>query len=163
MSEPQSSEQNEGNSPMAIMDIAAALFMAALYVCVLLQVVDRYFAHLSVVWSEELARFLLLAVACVGFLQAYKSGSHFKMNILSIMLGRGAAVWLRGSVKVATAAFMVLFGISGLQFCRAVADTVGATLGVSLAVPTLILPICSFGAAFILLRGVFSVGPDGVE
>jgi len=125
--------------------------MAAMLFCVLLQVFDRYLLTLGAVWSEELDRLLLLAVGAVGMVQAFKSGTHFRMSLLQHALPAAGARLQRRLVTVLTVLFLLLFAVSGLDYCRTLAATVSPSLGLSLAAPSLILPAAALTAAWGLL------------
>jgi TRAP-type C4-dicarboxylate transport system permease small subunit len=72
--------------------LAVALF-AAMFACVLGQVVFRYFLGSPLVWSDELARYLFVWCSFLGWIVAARRRSHLGIAMVGERLGaRGAAV-----------------------------------------------------------------------
>lgn len=64
--------------------ITAALI--AISVILIMQVIMRYFLRDPFVWSEELARYLLVWTAMLGVSLAVREGRHIKVDLLPTML-----------------------------------------------------------------------------
>lgn len=72
--------------------LVAAIF-AAMYLCVMLQIVARYTIDFPVAWTEELARFLLTAITFVGAAILWIRHGHIATDFLiSGMPDRGIAL-----------------------------------------------------------------------
>ncbi|WEX12068.1 TRAP transporter small permease subunit [Chelativorans sp. AA-79] len=61
--------------------LVAAIF-AAMYLCVMLQIVARYAIDFPVAWTEELARFLLTAITFVGATILWIRHGHIATDFL---------------------------------------------------------------------------------
>jgi TRAP-type C4-dicarboxylate transport system permease small subunit len=62
---------------------AAALMLLAIVLIVLSNVFFRYFLHIGLGWTEEAARFLLIAMTFVAAAAAVKEWGHFQLLILT--------------------------------------------------------------------------------
>jgi TRAP-type C4-dicarboxylate transport system permease small subunit len=61
----------------------AALMLLAIVLIVLTNVFFRYFLHIGLGWTEEAARFLLIAMTFVAAAVAVKEWGHFQLLIVS--------------------------------------------------------------------------------
>ena len=63
-------------------DVPALLLFVLLAAVVLLQFVSRYILNDSVAWTEEVARYLLIAVAYAGSITALRKGEHIFLEVV---------------------------------------------------------------------------------
>src|SRR5258708_18859271 len=90
--------------------IAFAIFWA-LGIIVFLQVFSRYVLNSSFAWTEEIARYLLIAVTFVGGGIAVRKNSHIHVEILYVLLPK-----LGGRI-LATVVDVLRIGFLGLLLC----------------------------------------------
>lgn len=95
----------------AILFASAAATMAALLGVVVAGVVSRAFGD-PVIWSDELARYLMVWLACLGLMLASRRRSHIRIAVLIDRLPRNAARFLEVAIQAAVAGFG--FAIAGL-------------------------------------------------
>lgn len=91
--------------------------ISMLTVCVSVQVFVRYVLQKPLfLWSEELARFILIWTVFLGIGVGVKNDGHFAMDVLPPLLGRrwGAAVRLFSDLCMG--AILVLLILAGLRF-----------------------------------------------
>ena len=95
----------------------AALMLLAIVLIVLLNVFLRYFLHIGLGWTEEAARFLLIAITFVAAAAAVKEWGHFRLLI--------ATKWMspRGLVAVQIFAILVVLAVSAILFRYGIAIT----------------------------------------
>ena len=92
-------------------------FLIVITVAVSVQVFVRYVLQKPLfLWSEELARYLLLWMVFLGIGVGVKNDAHFAMDVLPPLLGRrwGAAVRLFNDLCMM--AILVLLTLAGLRF-----------------------------------------------
>lgn len=70
--------------------LTAALLLA-MVVIVFWNVVSRYFLGISIAWSEEISRFMLIWVVFLGTVLAYIKDEHLSLDILIKVLPKKAA------------------------------------------------------------------------
>jgi len=78
----------------------AALMLLAIVLIVLSNVFFRYFLHVGLGWTEEAARFLLIAMTFVAAAVAVKEWGHFRLLLI--------AKWIPQSLQRALQLFSVL-------------------------------------------------------
>lgn len=92
-------------------------FITVLTVAVSVQVFVRYVLQRPLfLWSEELARFVLIWMVFLGIGVGVKNDAHFAMDILPPLLGRrwGAALRLFNDLCMGT--ILILLTLAGLRF-----------------------------------------------
>jgi TRAP-type C4-dicarboxylate transport system permease small subunit len=97
--------------------LAFALFWV-LAATVFTQFFSRYVLNDSIAWTEEIARYLLMATAFIGAALAARKGTHIALEIVPNMLPRGLRRWFRLALGIAT---IVFFAISA-WLCAEIAD-----------------------------------------
>ncbi len=97
-----------------LIDSLAIATFVGMFLCVFVQVVLRYGFDRPLVWSDELARYLFVWCAFLGWIIAARRRSHLTVGVLAERSGpRGKAVFaLIGAVcSVAFAAILFWFGL----------------------------------------------------
>jgi TRAP-type C4-dicarboxylate transport system permease small subunit len=88
-----------------IEDWAAFTLFWALAGVVFLQFFSRYVLNDSTAWTEEIARYLLMAVGFVGSALAARRGSHIAIEILANALPASLRRWWLAAVGLVSVAF----------------------------------------------------------
>jgi TRAP-type C4-dicarboxylate transport system permease small subunit len=138
-------QPEEARQPGLLAKIAASAVMSGIVICVTLQVVSRYVAHIQVSWTEELSRLLLLWVATVGAVLAVSTRSHFRFDLLAARLPPHARRALELAIMAITAAFLVAFLWSGILYTFDMADARSQLLGISYGIPYAAVPVAAAG------------------
>jgi len=92
-------------------------FISVITVCVSVQVFVRYVLQKPLfLWTEELARFVLIWMVFLGIGVGVKNDAHFAMDVLPPLLGRrwGAVVRLFNDLCMGT--ILILLILAGLRF-----------------------------------------------
>ena len=134
-------------------DVLLALMLAAMTITVFYQVFGRYVIGRAPTWSEELARFLLLAVTMLGTVSALRSGSHISVTVLFDSASprtRHLLFWAR---DIALAAVLILLTWQGIAFAELNAPQASTAFEISMAWPYSLLPLA---AALMLLQLVLA-------
>jgi TRAP-type C4-dicarboxylate transport system permease small subunit len=76
-----------------------------LFGVVFLQFYTRYILNDSLGWTEEIARYLLIAVTFIGSVTAMRKGSHIAVEALLVFLPKRAKHWVLVAVDGLVAAF----------------------------------------------------------
>jgi TRAP-type transport system small permease protein len=107
-------------------DVLAITLFVAMFGCVLGQVVFRYFLGSPLVWSDELARYLFVWCAFLGWIVAARRRSHLGIAIVGERLGpRGAAALrLVGALAAVTFAGVLVYYGTRIALRNVDVDTV---------------------------------------
>jgi TRAP-type transport system small permease protein len=114
-------EEAEAPEPpvdMAAEDWISFLLFWGLAGIVFLQFFSRYILNDSIAWTEEIARYVLMALTFTGSAMAARRGTHIAVEFLPDMLPRGARRW----VHLGTAAIAVAFYAISAWLCWQVAE-----------------------------------------
>ncbi len=99
------------------------------------QVLFRYIFHLSLAWSEELARYLFLWLAALASAYAFKTRSHFALRFLVDRLGKNIQNLISSLVVFIVSGFLVIFIWKSLEFTISMSKRVAPSTQMSMAVP----------------------------
>lgn len=95
MSESLHDEPSSGSRGSRVEEALAAGIMAALCVITLLNVLTRYFSHVSFAFTEEISVFLVVLMTFVGTATAFSRGLHLAMLALVERLPWRVQRWQR--------------------------------------------------------------------
>jgi TRAP-type C4-dicarboxylate transport system permease small subunit len=144
-------------------EILASLSLAVMVVLISMQVFFRYVLDNSLVWSEELSRYLLIWAVYIGCSFAAKEDRHLEVTFIRTLLGpRGNRVIISFSylVTIIFCGFCVIWGIEMLEFLGRTGQRT-QTLGVSVYWVYLSLPVGMALMGFRMLQRLWIVGVKG--
>ncbi|HVE50138.1 MAG TPA: TRAP transporter small permease [Casimicrobiaceae bacterium] len=115
---------DEGSSPLergfvAVNRIAIVALMAAMATLVFANVVSRYLLNYSLVWVEEVTRYMMVWVGFLGSGLVLRCGAHIAVETFQDLLPTRAARALRGfivALLAVTFAALVWLGIRYVAF-----------------------------------------------
>ncbi|MFI5338350.1 MAG: TRAP transporter small permease [Candidatus Methylomirabilales bacterium] len=92
-------------------------FISVITVCVSVQVFVRYVLQKPLfLWTEELARFILIWMVFLGIGVGVKNDAHFAMDVLPPLLGRRRGALVRLFNDLCMGLILVLLVLAGLRF-----------------------------------------------
>jgi len=144
--------------------------LAAMVAIVFANVCMRYLLGTSVIWSEEVARHLMIWLTFIGSGPALRSGAQIGIDTLQDALPPRAARALRWVLALAMLALFVALAWYGVDYALRTRFQTSAALGVSMMYVYLGMPVgCALLAVHLLLvlrryvRGREFVNDDGVS
>ena len=126
-----------------LIDAAAIAAFSGIFLCVIAQVVLRYIFNNPLTWSEELARYLFIWCAFLGWLVASRRHSHLAMKFVVDRLPGSVQTVIGVLIQAATLWFAWLLGSRGLQLVRNNWDVENVAVPFNLGVVYLIEPIAA--------------------
>lgn len=117
------------------LETIASLILIALVGIIFAQVIARYFLEISLSWSEELARFLLMWLAALGAAYGFKERSHFALSFAVMRLPRAIRREASVVVYVIVALFLGVFTWSAARFAIGGVDHYSPAMGMPMAIP----------------------------
>ena len=126
-----------------VLGTVSSALMAALILVVLYSVFSRYILNASIAWAEELSRFLLIGVVCMGAVTAYFRNEHLGLDILVKMLPEAAHKYvdiIRNLLLLLITAFMAW---GGFRMMMESMDSLSPALRVRVGYIYTILPLFS--------------------
>ena len=117
------------------LELVLSLVLVAIVGVTFIQVLFRYIFHLSLAWSEELARYMFLWLAALASAYAFKTKSHIALTFLVDRLGGRIRGWVDTVVIFIVSGFLILFVWKSLEFSISMARQIAPSTKISMAVP----------------------------
>lgn len=128
-------------------DALAIAAFAAMFACVLGQVVFRYFLGSPLVWSDELARYLFVWCSFLGWIVAARRRSHLGIAVVGERLGPRGAAALRLVGALAAVAFAGVLVFYGLRIAARNLDVDTVALFFTIGAVYAIVPLAGIAVA----------------
>ncbi len=133
------------------------LFLVATVVVTFSQVITRYFLHVSLSWSEEVARFLFVWIATLGAAYGFKTKSHFAIVFLVNRFSRRLQRLVGTLVVFIASIFLIVFVLESLYLILTVTiDQRAPVTQMSMAVPHSAAPVGGTLMLYYLIRNWWS-------
>ena len=126
-----------------IVDLVAIGAFTGMFLCVLGQVVFRYFLGDPLVWSDELARYLFVWASFLGWVIAARRRSHLSIDMVGTRLAPAGRAVLRLVGAVAGIAFAALLVFYGWRITARNLDVDTTTLFFSIGVVYAMVPVAA--------------------
>jgi len=135
-----------------------ATLLALITVGVFIQVVLRYVFATSFLWGEEMSLFAFIWCVFLGSAICSRRRTHFAFDLFDEMLkGRAAAVQ-RLVVDAAVLSVTILLVMAGWEFSKLSVQRLSPALGITLFVPTIVIPV---SGVLMVLATLVDIARDG--
>lgn len=136
-------------------------FLLFMTVVLATQVILRYFFQMGIIWSDELARFLMIALVYIGAASAVRDNSHIKVSVFEDQIPAlrkwfAPVQWIMIFIY---SVFLIKFGIDTLKVVGAQSS---ANMGISMAWIYVVIPL-SGALTIIHLLGRIGKKNEGQE
>jgi TRAP-type transport system small permease protein len=124
-----------------VLEPVLAALLAFITIGVFIQVVLRYVFAMSFLWGEELSLFAFIWCVFLGTAVCSWRHTHFSFDLFSeVLRGRAAGVQ-RLAVDLCILSVTVVMVVTGWQFSQMSIARLSPALGITLLVPTIIIPV----------------------
>jgi len=135
----------------------ANLLLVAIFVLIISSVSMRYLIHISIDWSEMLARYLLVWLVSLSILPAFKNNSHIGIDVLTAFLTDKWKRRVHIFIDLLMLAFFGVVAVYGIKY-SIFANSMRATFwNLSLLWVYMTVPIFSISAILYLVEDCFSL------
>jgi TRAP-type C4-dicarboxylate transport system permease small subunit len=141
----------------ALLPVLAAL-LAIITVGIFVQVCLRYLFSVAFIWGEELSLFAFIWCVFLGAAVNTRRRSHFSFDLLAGLLRGRPAAAQRLLVDLIVLAFSLFMLVKGYEFAIFGLKRLSPGLGITMFVPTLIIPV---SAAYMTLGVLIDLLKDG--
>jgi TRAP-type transport system small permease protein len=141
-------------------DWLAIVVFAGIFACVFLQVVLRYVLNSPMTWSEELARYLLVWCAFLGWVIASRNGTHLAMTFLIERAPPRRAAAVHALIQLATVFFAWILGSRGLRLALNSWDIENVAVPFNVGVVYLIEPLAALVIAAYAIASLIAAVRD---
>ncbi len=142
------------------------LCAATIVAVVTIEVVLRYIFGLSLIFTEELARYLMVWIVFLGAALAVKDDSHIRINLLVKRLSPRLGQLVRVTAHGLTVLLLMVLAVEGTKILPRQLDQMCITVGTSMFYFYLAIPVGSVLMIIFLLPGIrdaISRRPEGYE
>ena len=115
------------------------------------EVVLRYLFKHSLIFTEELSRYLMVWIVFLGSALAVRDGSHIHINFLTKRFNPQNQAWLRLSAHILTLVFLVFIVVEGIKILPQQLYQMCITIDISLFYFYLAIPVGSILMIIFLL------------
>ena len=130
-----------------------AALLAFITIGVFIQVVLRYVFAMSFLWGEELSLFAFIWCIFLGTAICSVRHSHFSFDMFSALRGRPQGVQ-RLIIDLCVLSVTVVMVVTGWQFSQLSVARLSPALGITLFVPTIVIPISGVLMSIISLMDI---------
>lgn len=117
------------------LEMSLCVLLIAIVGVTFIQVLFRYIFHLSLAWSEELARFFFLWLAALASAYGFKTKSHFALSFLVNKFGKRIQRLIGSIVSFVVFIFLLLFSWKAFEYTLSVKSQIAAGTRLSMSVP----------------------------
>ena len=117
------------------LELSLCIILVAIVLVTFTQVLFRYIFHLSLAWSEELAKYLFLWLAALAAAYAFKTKSHFALRFLVDRLGKKLQNIIGTLVAFLVSGFLAIFIWKSVEYTIGMANQVSPSIQMSMAIP----------------------------
>jgi len=89
-------------------DVINTLAFIVMVVIVLLQIFARYVIHISIPWTEELARYLLILITFIGGALAIRNKQHIAVTVIINKLPKKVRFYLNKFFEIIEIVFLIV-------------------------------------------------------
>ena len=126
-----------------VLEVLVGILFVAMFLSAVLQVVVRNFTSLSVPWTDEACRFIVMYLVYFGAALAARNNSMIRMEILdtALHLSPKAKQKMNWLITAISFVFVVITIRSSVDIIKANASMVTSALRISWAIPYASMPI----------------------
>ena len=129
--------------------------LAFITIGVFIQVVLRYLFATSFLWGEELSLFAFIWCVFLGSAVCSWRHTHFSFDMFSEILGPRAAGVQRLVCDLCVLICTVVIVITGWQFSNMSLARLSPALGITLFVPTIVIPVSGVLMSIVCLMDIY--------
>jgi len=132
-------------------DALAIACFVAMFACVLAQVFFRYFLDSPLTWSDELARYLFVWCAFLGWVVAARRRSHLAVTIGRARMSPRAQAAMKFVGALAALAFAAVLAWHGVRIAERNWDVEATALATTIGVVYAMVPVAALAVGLYAL------------
>ena len=127
------------------------LLSGVMFLLVIAQVIFRYILSQPLPWSEELARYLMIWVACLAASEAYAKGNHVGVSLIIDALKPSLRKIMILAIHLAVSILMGIIAYQGFVLSFLLRDQLSPALELPMTWPYMAVPV---GAGLMLIQAL---------
>jgi TRAP-type transport system small permease protein len=138
-----------------ILRFLLCVLVGSIFLDIILQISARKVFNVSIPWTEELARYLMVWCGFIGLGVAYRAGELHTIEVLTQRLGIAQTIIFRIISNILILIFLVVVIVYGVKLCHLNLDNISPNLNVSMAYMYMSVPLGCFLTLLISLEKIF--------
>lgn len=134
-----------------IVGIVLSLALAVMSVLIVVQVLTRYVVNISLTWSEEAARYLLIYAVFLGAALAMRKQQHIAIEFLVQSVNEKMRAVLKLLILIISIGFFVMLFAKGVEILQFVGNQKSPALRIPMSIPYAAIPI---GAGLLIINSL---------
>lgn len=134
-----------------ILSIVLSVVLAVMALLIFAQVFSRYVIDISLTWSEEAARYLMVYSVFLGAALALRYQKHVSIEMLAESVSEKARKILKVIIMCISMLFFFLLLLKGIEILELVGQQKSPALRIPMSIPYAAIP---FGAGLLILNSV---------
>jgi TRAP-type C4-dicarboxylate transport system permease small subunit len=118
-----------------IEDWLGCVMCAAILAVMSLQIFLRYVLNISLIWSDELSRFLLIAMAFIGCATGVRKRNHIRIDVIDYVLGERAKRLLWLAIDAIVLFYLVYIAVQSIEILRIFNRRPSTAMGLPMSIP----------------------------
>lgn len=99
-----------------VVDVITVIFMAALFVVITFQVLNRFMLHIPAAWTEEMGRYCFVWLSMFGTVRALQSRVHLKIDIVESNLKGNSKLIVNILAEIIILVFCLILTVTGYTY-----------------------------------------------
>lgn len=129
------------DSAMLVLEKILAVMVALMVLLVFANVLTRYIFHVSIAWSEEVARFLFVAIIGIGAVVATVRDEHLNVDFFAYFNSPKITKFFKGVAMILTAISLGVLVFGGTQLVQLGMGHPAPVTGIPLGYITLVVVV----------------------
>ncbi|MFY0543897.1 TRAP transporter small permease [Brevibacillus sp. H7] len=134
-----------------LLSIVLSVVLAVMALLIVAQVFTRYVVDISLTWSEEAARYLMVYSVFLGAALAIRYQKHVAIEILSESINEKARRIVKLIIMIICIVFFFMLLVKGIDILELVSRQKSPALRIPMTIPYAAIPI---GAGLLILNSV---------
>ena len=134
-----------------IVGIALSLVLAMMSILIVVQVFTRYVVDITLTWSEEAARYLMVYVIFLGAALAMRKQQHIAIEFLVQTINEKMRNLLKLVILIISIGFFVMLLAKGMEILQFVDNQKSPSLRIPMSIPYAAIPI---GAGLLIINSI---------
>ncbi len=140
-----------------VIDYLTQSMLMLFTITIFVNMVGRYFFLRTILWSEQISRFLFIWMCFLGIFMVTVRRQHLMVDVMVSRFPRVAKNLVIVSGNILSIIFLSLLGISGVVILPYIQQHVDPPLMVPLGYVFIIIPICSFLTVMSIIGQTYSL------
>ncbi len=140
---------------MAVLEKILAVLVAVMVILVFANVLTRYVFHVSIAWSEEIARFLFVSVVAIGAVVAMARDEHLNIQLYNYFNSPGLIRFFKCISMILTAIALGALVYGGIQLVQIGMGHPAPVTGIPLGYVTLVVVVSMASMLAIVIFKLF--------